>query len=148
MTTFHRQFNILRVMILPRDDDQIFQAPGDKEFAVLQEAEVPGAQKRAFPCLCQLGLKAPLRFLGSVPVPLGDARTCYPDFSHFVRRAPGQGLGVDDHDLLVSQTLATPHQRLCAILFFGRSNHAVLLQCGILHAKNDGWSGFQATGSQ
>jgi hypothetical protein len=39
------QLDLLRVIVAPTDDDHILQPPADEQLAVVQEAQVAGAQE-------------------------------------------------------------------------------------------------------
>src|SRR5712692_11377443 len=53
VTLFHRQFNIVGVKVAATDDDQILQATGDKQLAILQESQIPSAEKRSLTSIGQ-----------------------------------------------------------------------------------------------
>ena len=49
MGRLHRPLDVLGIVICPADDDQVLQATGDEELAVLDEPEIPRPQEGAFP---------------------------------------------------------------------------------------------------
>ena len=62
MALADRQLDVLRIMVQPADDDQVFQPAGDEQLAVLHEAQVAGAQERALAGVLQIGAERPLGF--------------------------------------------------------------------------------------
>src|SRR5215471_2951691 len=48
--TLHRQFNIMRIVILPPNDNQVFNTSGDKQLTILYEPKVAGAKEWALVC--------------------------------------------------------------------------------------------------
>src|SRR6266699_171746 len=84
-------------------------------------------------------MEGALRVLGLVPIALSNARARYPDLAHLIRRAPGQGFGMDDDNLLISQALTATYQRP------GTSIHPITRKCCALDGEIDGRSSLQAT---
>src|SRR6266851_198296 len=143
---FHRQFDILRIMVIAINDDQVLESPGDEEFTILQESQIPRAEKRAFSRIRQVSVKSALRILGLVPIALSNALSCYPDLAHLIRWAPGQGFGMDDNDLLISQALPATYQHPGTSILSGGGDHTITLKCRALDGENDRRSSLQATG--
>ena len=56
------QLDVLRIVIQPADDDQILEPAGDEQFAVLEEAQVAGAQERPLARVGQIGRGRCVRF--------------------------------------------------------------------------------------
>ena len=86
MTQLGGPLDVLRVVILPAHDDDILDATGDVELAVLEEAEITRAQPRTG----AIGLAGPHalgRALGLPPVARRDMRAAQPDFPHGGGRA-------------------------------------------------------------
>ena len=57
MALTNRQLNVLRIMVQPANDDQVFQPAGDEHFAVLHEAQITGPQERTLARVLQIGPK-------------------------------------------------------------------------------------------
>src|SRR5262249_46490211 len=95
------RFNILRVVRAASDDDQIFESPDDKKFAVSKKPEISRAKKRAFARIGQMGAKCMLRLLRATPVTFCDAWAGYPDLSHLIGIRSRHRLGIDNNDILI-----------------------------------------------
>ena len=108
MALFHRQFDIVGVKLAATDDDQILQATGDEQFAIFQESQIPGAQKRPLAGIFQVGPKARSVSSGRFQYPCGHARAGHPDFAHFVRCTSSQRFRIDDDNPGIVQGVATP----------------------------------------
>src|SRR3989442_8489177 len=98
-------------MVIAINDDQVLESPSDEEFTILQESQIPCAEKWALSRFRQVSMEGALRVLGLVPIALSNARACYPDLSNLIRRTPGRGFGMDDNNLLISQALTATYQR-------------------------------------
>ena len=72
MALFNGQFDVVRVKIAARDDDEIFQTTGDKQFAILEESQIPGAQKWSLTGVRQVGPERRLGLFGLVPIAFVD----------------------------------------------------------------------------
>ena len=103
--------DVLGVDVAAPDDDQVLEPAGDEQLAVVEEAEVAGAQERPLAGVGQGAAERPLGRLGAVPVALRDARAGDPDLADPVGGASGPGLGVDDRDHLVVGDPAGADQR-------------------------------------
>ena len=69
---FDGPLDVLRIVVEAADDDQVFEPAGDEKFAVVQEAQVAGAEERALARVCQIGAEdglGRLRAAASSPGP-------------------------------------------------------------------------------
>src|SRR4051794_14061930 len=107
MTLFHRQFDILRIMITPTDDDQVFESASNEEFSTLEKSQISSAQKRTLTRIRKICLEGTFRLLRPVPVAIGDCTTGYPNFPYLVRWELNQRFGMDNDNVLVTQGRAT-----------------------------------------
>ena len=111
---FDRVLQILRIVVASADDDQILEPPGHEELAIVEEAEIPGAQVGpgiGLPGFQRLRGRAGIgprehraerggRLGGPVPVALGDARTAHPDLADHPRRKGLARLRIDNPHVL------------------------------------------------
>src|SRR5438552_3698479 len=139
MAPFYCQFDVLGIVIAAPDDDQVFDTTGNKQHAVLEKAHISGAQERPLPCIRQVGLESMLRLLHFVPVSLGNAGTCYPNFPYVVGRTLAQGLRINGDDLLVRPLQRTPYTPPRALTPRRRYTYAFVLHCFRLKRRNDYW---------
>src|SRR3989442_11939516 len=95
-------------MVIAINDDQVFESPGDEEFTISQESQIPRAEKWALSRIRQISMEGALRVLGLVPIALSNARARYPDLAHLIRRAPGQGFGMRSEEH-TSELQSRPH---------------------------------------
>src|SRR5260370_36598188 len=133
-------------MVIAINDDQVLESPGDEEFTILQESQIPRAEKRAFSRIRQVSVKSALRALGLVPIALSNAWACYPDLAHLIRWPPGHGFGMDDNELLISQALPATYQHPGTSILSGGSDHTMTLKSRALGGEYDWRSSVQATG--
>src|SRR4051812_28399848 len=81
-----RPLDVLRVMIDPRDNDEVLETAGDVEFAALDESQVAGAEKRPRrPVVEQARLEGRGAVLGLSPIARRDAGVRNPDLTDLVR---------------------------------------------------------------
>src|SRR5436305_5292869 len=139
MAPFYRQFDVLGIVIAASDDDQVFDTTGNKQHAVLEKAHISGAQERPLLCIRQVCLESMLRLLHFVPVSLGNAGTCYPNFPYMVRRTLGQGLRINGDDLLVRRLQLTPYDLPRTLIRRRCYTHSIMLDCFPLKRPNDYW---------
>src|SRR5205807_2354950 len=142
MALFDRQFDILGIMVPPSDDNQVLEAAGDEQFSILEKSQVSCTQKWTLSAIRKMGAERVLRFLAFLPVSLGDAGTRYPDLSHLVRQAAGQGEWIGNHDLLLRSCLATAHQCARACMLGEGFDGQVLLKWGCLKCSHDRYGRF------
>ena len=100
-------FEVLRVEVLPAHDQQVFQASGDKQFTVMQKAQIAGAQP---------GLTFELNEGGGAgfrvaPIAVRNARAAGPDFAHAIVCQYAQTVGLHDHDCVFRLMGAAAHDR-------------------------------------
>ena len=127
----HRPFDVMGVMVHSGDDDEILQAAGDMQRAVLQETEIACAQERAgFRAIGKAGFECGVRFFRPPPVAEPDAGAGYPDLADLIGRATAPGFGVDDPQICSGPGHAAAHHRpRRAIGLAGvGGQHAVVLQ--------------------
>ena len=123
---FDGLLDVLRIEVVATDDEHVFQAPGDEQFAVPNKAQITGAQPGAAGVLNE-GLGAGF---GIAPVAVGDARAGGPDFTDGVVVQFFEGIGFDNQHRVLRLTDATAHDR-AAVARLG----AVLRQRLIVHAQ-------------
>src|SRR5256885_430588 len=80
-----------------------------------------------------------LPLLPFVPVSLGNAGTCYPNFPNAVGRTLGQGLRINGDDLLVRRMQLTPYDLPRTLILSRCYNHPIMLDCFPLKRSNDYW---------
>src|SRR2546428_1589131 len=112
MTLFDSQFDILGIMVAAPDDNQVLEPTGDEQFIVLKKAQVSSAQKWTFARICQIGVERTLCLFRLLPVALGDAGTADPNLADLIRQALGEGLRIDNDDLLALYRLTATHERV------------------------------------
>ena len=138
VTLFHRQFNIVGVKVAATDDDQILQATGDKQLAIFQESQIPGAEKRSLTGIFQVGLESCVRFprVGSNSPESRSGRT--PRFRppHRVHKEST----IPDRTMTISgieQGVATSDQCPHILLLVGGLHDAVLFKrCHLCRAEH------------
>ncbi len=123
----HRMFDVLRIVITAADDDQVFDAAGDEEFAVEEESEVARPQKRTV-AVGQVRAERVARLLRHFPIARRHARALHPNFADDVGRRELLRLRIDDHDPLAAGDRAVSHQRPCVGRIVGDRHDAVLLK--------------------
>src|SRR5581483_4908085 len=127
MTFLDGELNILWIVIAPIDDDQVFDAPGNKQLMIFKKAEVARAQKRASP-ISQLRLECARCLLWPPPVAPGDIWTRDPYLADNVLRADHLSLGINDKNGLIKPGVAAAHKGQRLFLFHQRRQYAVLLK--------------------
>src|SRR6476619_952397 len=85
-------------MVLAIENDQIFDAPGDEQVAVSDEAEVAGAEKGPLVQARQRSAEGTRGLGRATPVSLGDMRARHPDLTDPIGRARRAGLRIHDQD--------------------------------------------------
>ncbi len=121
-----RELEVLRIEIAATHDQQVLNAAGHEEFAVVDEAEIAGAQPDGAVALDEAGG----RRIGAPPVAGRDARAAHEDLAD---RAGGQrraALAFDDRDLVAARRRAARHQRGAGRV----GQHAPALQRGGIEA--------------
>ncbi|MNQ54403.1 hypothetical protein D3C85_684710 [compost metagenome] len=98
-------FDVLWIQVVAAHNQHVFQAPGDEQFAIAQEAQISGAQPSA-PRMLDKGLR---RGFGVTPVPMGDTRPGRPDFADLLVSQFRQRLGVDDQHRVFRLAVAATH---------------------------------------
>ena len=53
------RFDVLRIIVLPSDDDEVFNATGDEQLTVFDEPKIACAKERPLAGIGQVGLKGP-----------------------------------------------------------------------------------------
>src|SRR5947209_2050018 len=84
MTTLSGQFQILWIMVTSMKNDQIFQAPCDIEFPLMEKAEIASTQKRSLSTISQVSLKDLFATLRLIPIARCYAWTLHPDFTEII----------------------------------------------------------------
>ena len=100
-------FDVLRVKVLTAHDQQVFQAPGDKQFTALHKAQIARAQPGLAFELNE-GVGAGFRV---APIAVCNARAAGPDFAHAIVCQYRQAVGLDDQDRVIRLLGAATHDR-------------------------------------
>src|SRR5580698_10129926 len=108
MAALGRKFQVVRVIVLPADNDQILDAPGNVKLPSAQEAEIPRTKKRAFAAR-ELGVKRFFRFFWTPPVSGSHARARYPDFADSVDRQLLRGRGIHNSNVQITGGASAAH---------------------------------------
>jgi hypothetical protein len=91
MREVDRTLDVLRVVVDAADNDQVFEASRDEQFAIRKEAEVARA-KEGPAAITERGAKRLLGLFFAPPVALRDAGAGNPDLAYAVVAA-GRGRG-------------------------------------------------------
>src|SRR5579864_1518728 len=97
------KFKILRIVIAAVEDDQVLQTAGDEQLAVVEEAQIAGAQEGALLGVLNIGnmgAEGALSVGGLVPISEGDVGAGNPDFTDVAGRAFCRSVKIDDGNLL------------------------------------------------
>src|SRR5947207_677151 len=94
------RLDVLRVVVEPAQDDQILDAAGDEQLAVVDQTEVTGAQERPL-AGAQVRVEGLRRLLGTLPVPARHARAADPHLALGPVRPRRAGLRIDDRQPLL-----------------------------------------------
>src|SRR5690349_21275097 len=113
VTLDDRLFDVLRIKIAAADDDEIFQAPGNEQLALMQKPEVAGAKERLAGHTQEPRAKDVLRLFRPLPISFRDAIARDPDLADLIRRALSCSFGINDECFLTKESGATTHQVLC-----------------------------------
>jgi hypothetical protein len=113
VTLFHRGLDVLRMMGPGTDNNDVFEAARNEEFAMAEETQIASPQVRPV-ARGQTGPKRLLRFLRLIPIPVSHARSGNPILSDLVRHTLRQVFVIDDEDALVLKTFAAADQDLGA----------------------------------
>ena len=94
----HDAFDILRVIVLPAEDDHVLDASTDEELAVVKEAHVAGSEVAIIKgaVVDQARMKLLESQFRIVPVALAFAASGEPNFSNMVRLESYVPLRIDD----------------------------------------------------
>ena len=85
MTLLNGELNVLRIKILPPDDDHVLESSGDIAFSIFDKAEVARAQERPFSSIRQPRMKGLLCLEWAIPVTFSDGSSRRPDFADGVK---------------------------------------------------------------
>src|SRR3954454_21179072 len=96
MRLFHCAFNVLGIVVSPPNDQQIFQPPRDKDFAVLHKSQVAGPQERPFASIVEKGTEGMRRFFNIVPIALRGTSSSQPNLTNLVCRTTRTRFRMDD----------------------------------------------------
>src|SRR5262249_29213784 len=102
----HGVLDILRVKIAATNDDQILDPAGHKEFALIEEAEVAGAEVAALRKVGAEGGKSLGGFFGPIPVAFGHAWTSHPNFADLAGGTRQASSRIDDDNVHINQRLS------------------------------------------
>ena len=100
-------FDVLRVQILPAHDQQVFQATGDKQLAVVHKPQIAGAQPGR-PLKLDKGVGTGL---GVAPVTVGNTRAAGPHFTDAILSQHVELTRFDDQYRVFRLAGATAHHR-------------------------------------
>ena len=149
MALFHRQFDVVGIVVATANDNQVFETTGNEQLSVLQKSQVSRAQKWTLSSIRQIASKSALGLLRFLPVSLGDARARYPDLSYLIGQAWSQGLWINNDDLLIWHRPAAAHKRPRASILIAAVSHddLILLKWRHLKLANDRYGYFLPTGN-
>ena len=81
------QFDVLRIVIQTADDDQVLEPAGDEQLAVVEEAQIAGAEKWPLvAAVVQMAAENLLRLFRTIPITLRDAGPLDPDLADLAFR--------------------------------------------------------------
>src|SRR4051812_34068217 len=101
MALRHHTLDVLRIVVAAANDDQVLETAGNEQFAVAQEPEISGAQKRALASGERCGERF-TRQRFAAPVLTCDVRTAQPDFTDHVVRTWPAAPRIDDDQFLAA----------------------------------------------
>src|SRR5258708_23543101 len=105
MALLHGKLYVLWIVILPANDQQVFQPAGYKQMAIFQKPQVSRAKKRAFVSLGYPRVERLLCLFRFSPVPLRNTRAADPYLAHIAGAAWSQRIRRNDsHGLLRGRT--------------------------------------------
>ena len=81
------RFDVLRIIVLPSDDDDVLDATGDEQLTIFDEPKVACAKERSLAGVGQVSLKGLASLFDAIVVPSCYAWPGYPDLSDAVGRA-------------------------------------------------------------
>ncbi len=84
MASFCSFFDVVRINIAAVDNDQVFQATGYEQFAVLHEAQISRAEERTVVGIAQISMESVRGFFIAVPITLSDGRPCDPNLANYI----------------------------------------------------------------
>ncbi len=122
--------DVLWINILAADDQHVFQAAGDVQLAIADEAQVTGAQ----PGLASMLDEGLGRGLGVAPVAMGDARATGPDFADLVFAQFRQALRIGDQHAVLRLAGAAAHHRAALPRLGGIARQRLLVQTQVRNA--------------
>ena len=96
VTFARRGFDVLGMMVEPAHDDEVVDSAGDVELALVDEAEIAGAQERAVAVVTSPCVERGRGLSRVVPVTLADGFAGDPDLADSVGSGRRQGLCIDD----------------------------------------------------
>lgn len=133
----HR-LDVLREVVLTAHHQDVFEAAGDEQFAVVQAAQIPGAYVRpAF----QTRPEHLRRLRVPAPVPLAVPRTRHPDLAHRTRGQHAVRRRVDDADPHPGQRRAAADQLDRAVRRRGRYGRAPGQRVPVVAADGESYNG-------
>ena len=129
VAVLHRRLDVFGVVIAAADDDEILQAPRNKQLAVQVEAEVTGAQERPAPGAREKCVERLFCFGRLTPIAPSDAAAGQPDLPDLVGRARPAGRRIHDDGLVVGLGVAATHERRRVRILRCDGDYAVFTQC-------------------
>src|ERR1700744_4285918 len=113
MQRLHVTFDILRIMIDASDDDEVLDAAGDEEFAVLvEEAKIAGAKPiRSVVLANDTRVEMGRGGFNVAPVSARDIRAINPDLADPIGCTPDTAIRINQSDAFVGQRPAASDQR-------------------------------------
>ena len=112
MSVFDRLLDILRVMVAPANDDQVFDAADDQAFVVDETALIPGAQEGPILAALQMPMEGFGCFFGMVPISTGNAGPRDPQFSNLTWSSGDALFRIHNQQRLITKGLPAPGDRL------------------------------------
>ena len=131
MAPFHRQLDVVRIVIPPANDDQVLASAGHIQLAIDQATQIAGSQERAFAGIGQMRLKGLRGVVRSVPIALRDGLPCHPDFAHMARFASQTRFRIDDLHPSVVEHAARADEGATRLTSGGGNESALLIRADV-----------------
>src|SRR5690349_1605740 len=112
MALLDGRFDVLWIVVLPPNNDQVFQSACQKQFVAMEKSQVSCSQKGSFARIPDVRSESPFRLGRSIPISLTYTGPGNPDFTYLTRWANGHRLRGHDHQALLWQRTAATHQEL------------------------------------
>ena len=140
MGLFDCTLDVLGIVVSASDDQQVFQSPRDKNFAVLHKSEVAGPQERPLTGIAENGAEGTRRFFRIAPIALRGAGPGQPNFTDLLRRTTRQRFRMgDDHLRIADRNPTANHLSNRRRVRLGLADHALFQRRRVkrLHRRRD-----------